>query len=71
MRRPGAWGDHLTLIAAASILERPIRVVSDRADEGECETVVHPLRPAPGAAAPPIYVAQYGERRYEATAPAS
>ena len=29
MRKPGSWGDHLTLMAIAHLMMRPIRVITD------------------------------------------
>ena len=69
MRRDNAWGDHLTLVAVAHLLLRPVHVVSDHVRDENHFTVI----PPPGFLAPacfgePVVLAHWGEKHDEKTA---
>ena len=66
MSKPTCWGDHVTLLAAAELLGRPIVVHTAIAGGGE--VTVHPLPDAAAAGEPPspINLAFEHERHYQA-----
>ena len=70
MEDPSGWGDDCTLAAMAHILSRPVQVVSDHSDGAYVRVIEPPASVARRDWGPPIVVALYGERHYEATRPA-
>eukprot|EP00959_Pyramimonas_sp_CCMP1952_P402175 8427590-Pyramimonas_sp.AAC.1 len=69
MRKPGSWGDHLTLTAIAHLTLRPVRVISDT-------SVLPPVINPPEFITdilwkPEVVVVHHGEFHFEATAPIS
>eukprot|EP00959_Pyramimonas_sp_CCMP1952_P016739 354857-Pyramimonas_sp.AAC.1 len=67
MRKPGSWGDHLTLTAIAHLTLRPVRVISDA-------SVLPPVINSPEFITdilwkPEVVVVHHGEFHFEATAP--
>ena len=70
MANDGSWGDHLCMTAAAHLLWRPIRIITDSThEESGLIEVAPPLLISPNTWGPPLYLVHYGERHYEATAP--
>ena len=72
MRQDGSWGDHLTLVAAAHLMMRPIRVITDTTHEESCVIQINPPEMVSDEAwGPPLVIIHYGEHHYEGTEPAS
>ena len=72
MRENAAWGDHLTLMAAAHILLRPIHVITDSTHDSHAILVVEPPEMiSQDVWGEPITLIHYGENHYEATTPHS
>ena len=72
MRKDGAWGDHLTLLAASLIIGRPVRVVNDALDDDAAIFTVPPVvNLNDWQDAHPVTIAHYAEVHYETTAPLS
>ena len=70
LRRQNVWGDHLCVVAAATILMRPIHVVGDGRVEATSTAVIEPAPwIAQSAWGPSLIIAHYAERHYERTAP--
>jgi hypothetical protein len=68
MQEDGSWGDHLTLMAAAHILLRPIHVITDSTHESHATMVVEPPEMiSQDVWGEPITLIHYGENHYEAT----
>ena len=68
MRGPYGWGDDCTLSAMAHILCRPIHVVTTTRMASYVRQIEPPSTVASCEWGPPIVLALYGERHYEATA---
>lgn len=70
MRANGSWGDHLTLLAAAHLLLRPIHVITDSTHH---ENAIHIVEPPDMISSElygePIVLIHFGENHYDATTP--
>ena len=68
MRRPGSWGDHLCIQAAAHILLTPIHIITDGpSDAGEMIVIEPPPCISHEVWQDPIFIAHHSELHYEAT----
>ena len=68
MRKSCTWGDHLTLLAMAHLLLRPICVITDSThEEVSVMEILPPETIAQAAWGEPIWIVLYGEKHYEAT----
>ena len=64
------WGDHLTLIALAEILKRPIQLVTASAGPQYVEDITPPPSIPQSEWGQTIVLAYFGELHYEGTIPA-
>ena len=68
MRKAGSWGNHLTLMAAAHVLMRPIHVLTDSVhDVTGAHTISQPTMILSEFWGQPIMILHFGELHYDAT----
>jgi hypothetical protein len=69
MRKDGSWGDHLTLTVAATLLLRPIWVITDTTQDNYLVQVDPIGTISQEEWEPPLLLIHYGELHYDATGP--